>query len=151
MKKIIIGLVVIVLFVNIIGCSSENNKNKSSIGGDFSYQINEKYKLDMTSTNTRKIYHYESDPDKSIGSCVQDFGFDDEFILVRQTHPIGAALGDIPESPPSGEEWYWIINIEQEKKYGPYKSIDEFKKAKEELNVSDNIVVRYYDEYRNIN
>ncbi|GKX68959.1 DUF3997 domain-containing protein [Inconstantimicrobium mannanitabidum] len=120
-------------------------------GGDFSYNITKKYKFARTNRYSSYIYDDVEDNDLCrIDTFVDSFGFDDNFIIAKQVRPKEVYHDEIytPKVPDENETWYWIMDIKIDKRYGPYKNLNDFNKAKNQLKVSNNIKLYPYNHYR---
>lgn len=137
------NVILILIVLLITGC-----------GGGTSYEIElpNDYELYADSNDYIVIYHKvgtSRDDKNTLPPTIVEISWNERFIIAKQYGMKKKYPNNIDNSyeiPDKSKVYYWILDTENQIKYGPYKYLNEFNNKKEELNIS-NLELKKLSEY----
>lgn len=116
---------------------------------DYSIKLPNKY--DIVRSSTENIFIAKETGSDSWGETIIppkiiQIAYDKKFIIGKSVG-LKSSKTNLSEVPDYSNLYYWILDMEIEKKYGPFNEKD-FISKKEELKISEKVVLKNLDSYK---
>ena len=145
MKKLLL-LIFVILTFNLYSC----NNIYSNQGSDKIYKITDRYSF-VKNNGLDQMITLKDSADTSkviINSTVVEFGFDLNYLLAKQVPRNTSNSNDDSGATESEMLSYWIIDMNTDKLYGPYNTIEKLNEAKTLYDIPSNIQLKSQKEYK---
>lgn len=138
--KFVLNFTIISLVMVLVGCAGL---------GDYTIKLTNKYDVIRLSANQVVIAKENGESswgENVVPGKVVEVGYDKKFIVAKQL-----GLQPSPDNPNGVAHYskvgYWILDVENEKTFGPL-SEEDFKSKKDELGVSNKVILKSLDDYK---